>query len=311
MLASPLPHGRTANRLTWPFLPPDLRAAIEARLGGAVVDAVSQDAGFTPGFASILSTDTTSVFLKAASRKAQRPIAAAYAVEARTRHVLGDRVPAPRLLWTLDDPAQDGWVVSCFERYDGAMPTRPWERDALDQALDLAERIATADMPAELALAPLVAEMPELASSWATVAAIFPERDHLDEAGALARAFGSIPAPALQHGDLRSDNVLIGGSGAVACDWNWPALGPAWLDTVDLLISAHGDGLDADALLAARPLTRAVDPDAIDSWLAAYCGVMTVAATRPGRSSSPYLPRHAQWCAEASWRWLAARRGWS
>ncbi|MFL6174770.1 MAG: hypothetical protein ACJ716_17910, partial [Marmoricola sp.] len=61
-----VPHGRTALRLEWKFLPPDVRALIEGRLGSKVVDAVSQTAGFTPGFASVVTGESgTSVFVKA------------------------------------------------------------------------------------------------------------------------------------------------------------------------------------------------------------------------------------------------------
>jgi aminoglycoside phosphotransferase (APT) family kinase protein len=316
--APSLPHGRTAHRLSWPFLPPELRDAIEKRIGGEVVDAVSQDAGFTPGFASLLTaTSGSTVFLKAANRKAQAPIAAAYAEEARKHALLAGRVPAPELLWTMDDRREDGWLVLCFEAYDGASPQRPWTDEDLDRALDLAEEIAdrAADLPdaliAELRLDPLVEDIPDLVSSWSHVAAVFPERDHLEDADDLARAFAALPDRALVHGDLRDDNILLGTTGgAVACDWNWPALAPAWLDTVDLLVAAHGDGIDVEPLVGSRRLTRDVDPVQIDSWLAAYCGAMTVASTRAARSSSPFLPRHALWSAEASWSWLAARRGW-
>src|SRR3954447_25158416 len=51
-----VPHGRTAVRLGWRFLPPEVRALVESRLGAPVSTAISQDGGFTPGFASVLTT---------------------------------------------------------------------------------------------------------------------------------------------------------------------------------------------------------------------------------------------------------------
>ena len=36
-----IPHGRTAQRLTWPHLPPHVRALVERHCGSPVVDAVS------------------------------------------------------------------------------------------------------------------------------------------------------------------------------------------------------------------------------------------------------------------------------
>ena len=317
MHAPPIPYGRTARRLTWEFLPPHLRSAIEARIGGPVVTATSQDAGFTPGFASVLTTaDGASAFVKAANRKAQAPIAAAYAEEGRKRGLLADAIPAPALAWSMDDPHEDGWVVLGFETYDGRLPARPWTEADLGIALDLAEEIAdrTADLGAAtldaLRLDPIAEDIPELTTSWSQVAAVFPERDHLEEADDLARAFVELPDRAFVHADMREDNILIGAGSAVVCDWNWPALGPAWLDTVDLLTAAGGDGIDVEPILASRRLTKDVDPAAIDSWLAAYCGFMTAASTRPARPSSPFLPQHALWSAEASWEWLADRRHW-
>ena len=114
------------------------------------------------------------------------------------------------------------------------------------------------------------------------------------------------------HTDARDDNFLLTRRGdALLCDWNWPSLGPIWLDAVDLLVSAYGDGLDADAILAEHPLTRDANPDHVDAWLAMLAGFMLEARERPVPSTSPYLRVHSNWWAEATWAWLASRRGWS
>jgi hypothetical protein len=143
-----VPHGHTASRLGWRFLPPEVRSLVESRLGGEVVDAVSQDSGFTPGFASVLTTTGGArAFVKAASRAAQAPVAASYAEEARKLAILGDAIPAPRLEWVHED---DAWVVLGFEAVDARQPRRPWRPAELDRALDLAEAIvgATGEAPA-------------------------------------------------------------------------------------------------------------------------------------------------------------------
>jgi len=305
-----VPHGKTALRLDWKFLPPEVRALIEQRLGSPVTRAVSQNAGFTPGFASVVTgEDGSSLFVKAASRAAQAEIASSYAEEARKRQLLGDRIPAPRLDWVSDE---DGWVVLGFEHVASRQPRRPWKPADLDRALDLAEAIATAteSVPAELALQPLYVDLPPLLTGWTGVPEDWP---HHGEAAALALSLAELPDNRhFVHADLRDDNILFATDGrTLACDWNWPALGPVWEDTVDLLLAAHGDGLDADALLSSRPLTRDVDPDHIDAWLAAICGFMLFARNRPGPSASPHLRTHTDWYAEVSWSWIAKRRGWS
>jgi hypothetical protein len=304
-----VPHGHTAVRLGWRFLPAEVRALVEDRLGAGVVEAASQDGGFTPGFASVLTTaDGTRAFVKAASKAAQAEIAASYAEEARKLRLLGDTIPAPRLDWVHED---HGWVILGLEAVDARQPRRPWRSAELERALDLAEAIveSTHDVPDELALNPLVVDVPRLLTGWDDVP---PEWPHRDEAAALAASMANLPgADHFVHCDLRDDNILLADDGrTLACDWNWPALGPVWQDTVDLLICAHGDGLDVEPLLAARTLTRDADPDQVDAWIAAICGFMLSARGRPSPSSSPHLRTHSDWYAEAAWSWLSARRGW-
>jgi aminoglycoside phosphotransferase (APT) family kinase protein len=306
----PLPHGRTARRLTWEYLPPDLRHNVEQHLGSRVVRAVSCDAGFTPGFASVLTgADGSTLFLKAASRIAQATFAKSYAEEARIVQLLGTSVPAPRLRFVEDD----AWLVLGYEAIDGHTPARPWHLDELTRALDLAEEIAaaTVQLPAGLGLRPLTEDLPRLVTGWEYVALVDPDRPHLAEATQLAQSFAQLPADRFVHADLRDDNILLATDGrTLACDWNWPALAPAWIDLVVLLISAYGDGLDAEAHLSSRALTHDVPAEHIDAWLAALCGFMLESGAQPLPRNSPYLHHHADWYAEASWSWLSARRGW-
>jgi hypothetical protein len=120
-LPTTIPHGRTARRLEWPHLPPHVRALVEERCGSPVVEAQSQGAGFTPGFASVLvCADGTRHFVKAASTKAQRMFAEAYREEARKLAALPEAAPAPRLLWLHD---ADDWVVLASRLDRGARPT--------------------------------------------------------------------------------------------------------------------------------------------------------------------------------------------
>ena len=302
-----VPHGATARRLTWPFLPPELRSEIEHRLGSEVVDAASQDSGFTAGFASVLTgADGRRLFVKAASRVAQVQAAASYAEEARKHQLLGDAIPAPRLDWVIDDD----WVVLGFEAVEAQAPRRPWRPEEIRRALDLAVdvAVATETVPDALALNPLVVDLPPLLTGWDTVPDSWP---HHADAVELTARFAGLPADRFVHSDLRDDNILLTDDGrALACDWNWPALGPVWLDAVVLLASAHGDGLDAEALLRDCALTRDADPHDVDAWLAALCGFMLGARTRPVPMNSPHLRTHAEWYAAATWSWLTRRRKW-
>ncbi|MGA8248624.1 MAG: hypothetical protein WB797_17080, partial [Nocardioides sp.] len=140
-----IPHGRTARRLEWPHLPPVLRADIERRCGSPVVSAVSQGAGFTPGFASVLTCENGSRhFVKAASQAAQRMFAESYREEARKLRALPDGIPAPRLLWSTDGD----WVVLGLEYLEARAPKRPWRAADLDACLDTLESMAALLTPA-------------------------------------------------------------------------------------------------------------------------------------------------------------------
>ncbi|MEP7090208.1 MAG: phosphotransferase [Nocardioidaceae bacterium] len=306
-----VPHGHTASRLDWLLLPPRTRRLVEDRFGTRVVGWSSAGAGYTPGCASALTgEDGRRIFLKAASKKAQRPFADAYAEEIRHLRRLPEGLPVPRLLWTHED---DLWVLLATEHVEGTNPVRPWDPRELGRCLDTLDALATALTPPPMPLRTFAQDFAALVESWEHVRRTAPGWPHLDEAVDLANRFEAATAGStLVHTDARDDNFVLATDGpAYLCDWNFPVVGAAWIDTVCVLMTAFGDGLDADALLARRPLTRDVDPDHVDSLLALLCGYFLERRDQPSPHSSPYLRRHQDWCAEVTWAWLARRRGWT
>lgn len=303
------PHGRTARRLDWMLLPPMLRRMIEDRLGSKIADAASAGAGFTPGFASTLTgEDGRKVFVKAASKKAQRVFADSYREEIRKLRQLPQGLPVPKLLWSHED---DLWVVLALEHVPGANPSRPWRPEELAACLDTLEVLADALTPPPMPLQSFVDDLTPEVGCWDYVRTHDPDRPHLDDAARLAGMLEVTAGNTLVHTDVRDDNYVVDGSRAVLCDWNWPVVGAPWIDTVMLLVSAAGDGLDADAMLAERRLTRNVDPEHVDVLLALLAGYFLKHRDDPVPNSSPYIRRHQAWYAEATWGWLAARREWS
>lgn len=305
-----VPHGRTARRLAWQHLPPPLRAEVERRLGSRVVSARSQDSGYTPGFASrLVGEDGSRLFVKAASRVAQRSVAEAYAEEGRMLARLASyAVPAPALRWVHDDAE---WVVLGIEDVEARTPQRPWRPDDLDRCLALLGDVAEATSAVPDRLPTVLESFPGLADAWLVLCARDPGDRLARSAAALAARLPDLPRQGFVHGDARDDNVLLCDDGrTLLCDWNWPCRGPVWLDVVDVLVSAHGDGHEVEPLLAAHPLTGDVAAEEIDVWLAAFAGYMRRAGEQPVRASSPFLGVHARWSAEAAWSWLAERRGW-
>lgn len=308
----PVPHEATARRLEWAFLPPNLRAYVERRCGSPVVEAISQTSGFTPGFASVLvCEDGSRHFVKAASVKAQRLFAESYREEARKLGALPADVPAPRLLWHLDDD----WVVLGIEHVEARTPHRPWRDDDLAALLDALEE--TADLltppPAGLELVDAAEDMAPLADGWAAVREARPDLPHLDDAEALARRLDEVVGgDTMVHTDVRSDNVLIDADGrALLCDWNWPVRGCAWFDSFAALIAPRGEGIDVDAVLASRRLLRDVPAESIDIMLAMYAGYFLSQCEQSVPPTSPHLRDHQRWQGEVCWAWLAERRGWS
>jgi len=301
-----VPRAATAQRPTWDSLPGRVRDAVEARLGSAVVQARSQDSGFTPGLASrLLLADGRRVFVKAASTEDAPWVVEAYRRECEVTAALPPGVHAPRALWTSEDGS---WFVAVIEDVEGRHPQRPWQVEELAAVLEmLAENARVLTPPPRGLRVPLLAD--ELAAELVMVRDLeLPWRDTCVD---LAERMLASPATTVVHTDVRDDNVLLTGTGAVTVDWNFVAAGPAWFDTVALLVQASGDGLDADSLLEHHPLTTGLDPDLVDGVLALLLGYLTWAAAQEHVETSPYLRVHQAWYRDATWSWLSARRGWA
>ncbi len=310
-VANRVPTGRTAQRLEWRFLPPHVRNLIERRIGSPVTDASSQGGGFTPGFASVLTcVDGSRHFVKAASAQAQPIFAESYREEARKLLALPEAVPAPRLLWSVDDD----WVVLETAYVEGRAPRRPWREAELASVLDTLEattRVLTPAPPA-LGLATFAEEFAAFAAAWDDLETR-GDLPHADETAALAHRFADVTGgDSLVHTDIRDDNVIVAADGGVwFCDWNWPVRGAAWLDMLFLLIQPRGDGLNVDSILAHRELTRDVPAEHIDIVLALLAGYFTRQADQPVPPTSPHLRNHQAWMRDVIWAWLAERRDWS
>lgn len=298
-----------ARRISWPFLPPELRAEIAGRCGADVVAEEPCELGFTPGFAAVLTcADGSRHFVKAASAKAQRGSALSYRAEIAVLRCLHPEVPAPRLLWSIDAD----WVALSTSYAGGRAPSLPWVASELVACLDALERAASLLTPSPVSAGPVAEEFAAWPSYWEWVL----PREHRDEAQALAATFTQhCGGETLVHGDVRADNLLLlagdDGLRAEVLDWTWPAEGAAWLDTVTLLALARSQGADGvDDLLATRALTRDVPAEAIDSWLALLAGYFLKSASDPVPPAAPHLRGHQQVSGEAFWDWLCARRRW-
>lgn len=305
-LPTRIPHGRTARRLEWQFLPPHIRRIVEQRIGGTVTVATSQTSGFTPGFASVLTcADGSRHFVKAASTIAQQMFADAYREEARKLRMLPPGVPAPQLEWVHD---ADDWVVLGFEYVEGRAPQRPWIPEELAAASRMALDIAALLTPAPAGIDAAVEEFASWPALWDQI-----DHPHARECRALAERFAEVvDGDTLAHTDIRDDNLLVRPDGSVVmCDWNWPVAGARWLDSLLLLIGPRGDGLDVEAHIATHPLLSDVEPDHIDVALALVLGFFATSADQPVPPTSPHLRDAQAWQRDVIFDWLAERRGWA
>jgi len=317
-----VPYDATAQRPAWEELPAVVREALSERLGSPVVEARTAGGGFTRGFAAVLSTaDGDRAFVKASPE--DDPLAAAYAREAEITAILPTGVPAPRLRWTM---TAAGWYAICLVAVDGRLPGLPWDPAELNAALDAHATAAAALARPPAALVAL--GLPALAdiartdlSRWQEIAAhrapvpAMPRYGvrRLDELAELEAALPAyVESPAVMHCDLRLDNIIVDRSGqAWICDWNWLCHGPAWVDTVSLLVTAYASGLDADGLLATHSTTQGVPAEAADAALAALTGYYLVSAGLGDTGAAPALRSHQRWTGKVTLRWLAERRGWA
>jgi len=305
-----VPVSGTAQRPRWTELPVAVRRAVETCLGSTVEKAESQNSGFTPGFASRLwLSDGRTTFAKAAS-DGQPWLVEAYQTEAAKLTVLPAAVPAPRAREALTVPTGGAsWFVLLLDDVDGAPPVRPWRVDEASRVLRTAARTAEAltPAPAGRTWAPIAAEL-DPRPNWSHACHRYP-------IGAAAqdlslRGLLELTGSTLVHSDLRDDNVIMGRDGRIwFCDWNFPTLGPAWTDAVTLAISMHGDGLDADALLAESGAVAAGE-DRVDVFLATLLGYFARAGQQQAPYASPHLRRHQIWYGDVVADWLARRRGW-
>ena len=116
----------TRVRPTWPDLPAAIRTAIEDRLGAKVTSWVSHDGGYSPGLASVLTTERGQVFVKTAAPD-QTEALRLHRNEAVKAARLPATLPSPAFLWSLevqDDGGVAGadaptWAVLAFEPVHG------------------------------------------------------------------------------------------------------------------------------------------------------------------------------------------------
>jgi Phosphotransferase enzyme family len=304
-------------RLEWDAVPAAVRARVAEALGSAVVAAVSQPGGFSPGVAARCAlADGRRCFVKAVSPDQNPDSPRLYRDEASVAARLPRAVPVPRLLTVIDD---GHWVVLVFEEIVGTPPPLPWSLPKVASTFAALDAMADAATPSPVEGLPTFADrhreslchLRRIADGDPAIDRVDAwTRKHLDvlvrlEAEWEDASIGS----SLVHADVRADNLLVRPDNTVVLvDWPHASVGAPWLDKVLFMPSIGLDGgpspIEVEARL--RPFRR-VDPDAVDRVLAALTGYFTVHGTDPDPPGLPTVRAFQRAQGAVSRTWLAHR----
>jgi hypothetical protein len=297
-------------RIGWVDLPEQVKRAVTNIVGGDVVEAVSQPGGFSPGTADRIRTaDGRRAFVKAVSQAQNEHSPSLHRQEARITAALPPDAPTPTLLGAYDD---GDWVALVLTDVDGRHPRTPWRPDELAHVRTALDDLARTLTPSPVENVPtardhleedfagwhrLRADPPASEDSWIT--------EHLDDLCRHAEhGLTALAGNTLAHTDIRADNLLIDAHGTVTVvDWPWACRGPAWLDTLLLLVNVRLYGGHAD-------LTT-IDADRADliGVLAGFGGFFADAARQPPPLGLPSLRAFQQAQADVVVSWLRELSG--
>lgn len=227
-----LPTGPAAGvHLPWANVPAAVKGWAAAIGGGEPTEVRDVHGGFSPGATAWLECPCGAVFVKAVGEELNPESPALHRREA----VVSAALPAwPTFPVLLDFYDQGGWVALAFEAIEGRVPRHPWDRSELDtvvNALQAVHETLTPSPAAHIDTAPRYFR--HLFGGWAELAAARDTpgldpwcRKNLFRLVELETHWPeAISGETLVHGDIRSDNILLGPSGPVFVDWPTPPSG--------------------------------------------------------------------------------------
>lgn len=295
----------SGTRIGWDDLPTQVRRAVADILGSDVVEAVSQSGGYSPGSADRVRTaDGRRAFVKAVSPAQNDESPSFHRQEIRVTAALPDHAPTPRLLGSYDD---GDWVALVLTDVEGRHPVTPWRADELAHVRTALDDLAKALTPCPVDVPAAVDHLRDQLSGWHRLRADPPAGGlsawaanridalcHRSEQGLAA-----LTGDTLTHTDIRADNLLIDEDGTVTVvDWPHATRGPAWLDTLLLLINVRVTGGHPDLT------TIDADQDALKGVMAGFAGFFIDAARQPPPPGLPTLRAFQQAQGDAVIEWL-------
>jgi hypothetical protein len=278
------------QRLGWNQVPAEFAAAVEAALSSVIVQVDNLANGFSPGPAGPCHlADGRRVFLKACGTSLNPDTPEMLRAEAQILAGLNSSVRAPRLITVVDDGE---WVGLVTELLAGHPPRIPLSADDVSAILDLVEHLADhahQDSSARHSLPVFGQAEPRFDRLHWTEAHHLTDhlppwvREHLEDLIRAEQSWASAAAGEhLIHGDLRSDNIVIGPTAAWAVDWSSACRGAPWVDLVALLPSLHLDGAAPPAEIFGRQrVGQSAPPAAVTTFLVHLTGYFLVSSLQP------------------------------
>jgi Ser/Thr protein kinase RdoA (MazF antagonist) len=206
-----------------------------------------------------------------------------------------------------------------FEEVTGVLPRRPWDRRELGRVLSDLATLHRALTPAPIAVERMAERQSAPLRGWrALVESTRLEgvddwsRRHLDR---LVTLEAGCPAAldageTLLHGDVRSDNLLIGPTSTAFVDWPHAAIGAMAFDLVSWAPSVALEGGPDPETLLDRYGDCGCDPEALLAMVAGVAGYFTYHATLPAPRGLPTVRAFQAAQGEEARAWLQRLTGW-
>jgi Phosphotransferase enzyme family len=312
------PTGPAAGvHLPWAKVPSAVKAWAAALGGGEPTVVRDLRGGFSPGATAWLECPRGAVFVKAVGEELNPESPALHRREAVVSSALPQAPTFPVLLDVYDDGA---WVALAFDAVEGNLPHHPWDPAELDAVVAGLEHAHGALTPSPAThLEPAARHYQRLFGGWAELAAA-PDtpgldswsRENLSRLAELEAGWPeAVDGQTLIHGDIRSDNILVGPNGPVFVDWPHAAVGNPVFDLVAWASSVVLEGGPRpEELLARHGPSRAADPHVVTVLLAAVSGYFVLHSLRPPPPGLPTLRPFQAAQGEVALDWLRRRTAW-
>ncbi len=309
-------HPEWSPRIGWADLPSHVRAGVDHVLGSAVVEAVGQRGGFSPGTADrVLTAAGRRAFIKAVGPQPNRHSPEIHRREAAVSAGLPPGLPAPSLIGTYDDGE---WVALVLSDVEGRHPRIPWRDAEIHLVLDALQSIPRMQLPPALQQLPaLEIELADPFSGWSRIRRHTPEDcdpwilENLEGLEQLAElGLKEVAGRSLVHTDVRADNILITESrGAILVDWPWAAVGSPWVDALTVLVNVcvFDPAFNADAVLQSHPVFREATAGRVDRVLSGLAAYFIDAGRQPPQPGLPTVRAFQRRQGDAVVRWLRNR----